>query len=146
MKSLIKLRPGIVDEVYEKKIKVTLNKKDMKSICAEKGCNICKHDFPPTVMYIPRNGLEIKKGDYVTVSTVVLNEAVGAFIAFIFPLICAVLFFYFAISVLHWEENSGKIVLGTLLSLLSALFSLTGIDKAIRLIAPPKVTNVEQNS
>lgn len=145
MNNMRKFRPAVVEEVFHNRVRVTLNKKEMKSICSEKGCTICTHDFPQTEMTLRNDSHNLQKGDSIVVSMVVLNEAVGAFIAFILPLIIALLFFLLATRLLHWSGDEGKTVGGTLITLLLSLWGLSGIDKVIRLMAPPVITYVEKN-
>lgn len=139
-----KFRPAVVEEVLNDKVRVILNKKEIKSICAEKGCTICTHDFPQTEMVLDNKKFKLQKGDSIVVSMIVLNEAVGAFIAFIIPLIISILFFNIATHLLHWHGNEGKTVGGTLLTLLLSLWGLSAIDKIIRLISPPQISYVEK--
>lgn len=139
MNTLKGQRPGIVEEIQGNNVKITLNKKNIKSICAEKGCNVCNHDFPQTEILIPRDKWNLKPGDNVVVSFTVLNEALGAFIAFILPLILSVLYYVLVTRILQWEGDSAKTVLSTLGVLLLSLIGLSLIDKIIRLIVPPKI-------
>lgn len=143
MSKLRKFRPAIVNEIRGNKALITLNKKDMKSICAEKGCSVCNHDFPQTNMSIPIGEYDLKKGDSIVVSMVVLNEALGAFIAFILPLIVSVGFFYLVTTLMSWKQNEAKTVLGTLISLIISLFGLSAIDRVIRVIVPPRIEKKE---
>lgn len=143
MSKLRKFRPAIVNEIRGNKALITLNKKDMKSICAEKGCSVCNHDFPQTNMNIPIDEYDLKKGDSIVVSMVVLNEALGAFIAFILPLIVSVGFFYIVTTLLSWKQNEAKTVLGTLITLIISLFGLSAIDRVIRVIVPPRIEKKE---
>lgn len=143
MSKLRKFRPAIVNEIRGNKALITLNKKDMKSICAEKGCSVCNHDFPQTNMSIPIGEYDLKKGDSIVVSMVVLNEALGAFIAFILPLIVSVGFFYLVTTLMSWKQNEAKTVLGTLITLIISLFGLSAIDRVIRVIVPPRIEKKE---
>lgn len=145
MQSLRKFRPAVVDEVFDKKVAVTLNKKEMKSICAEKGCTVCNHNFPQTKMTLPRNQKELKKGDSIVISMIVLNEALGAFIAFILPLLVAILFYLLVTKLLYWGGNEGKTVGGTLIILLFSLWGVSGIDKLIQIFFPAKIAHIEKN-
>lgn len=143
MKTLRKLRPAVVNNIQGKRAFVTLNKKSMKSICAEKGCSVCNHDFPQTNLSIPIGTYTLKKGDSIVVSMVVLNEALGAFIAFIIPLIISIGFFYIATAQLHWKQDDVKTVVGTLLTLVISLFGLSVIDHIFRFLVPPRIEKKE---
>ncbi len=138
-----KVRPGVVEACKDGKVQVILNKKEMKSICAEKGCSACNHNFPPTEISF-KSEAEVTKGDTVFVSTAVLNEALGAFIAFIMPLLIAIFYFVFVTAVFGWGGEEGRTVLSTLAVLVLSLFGLSGVDALIRLFVPPKIISIEK--
>lgn len=140
------LRPGIVEKRENNRLTVLLNPRDMKSSCAEKGCNACTHSLNPTTIHFKEGPEEVAEGDTVVVSSPIINEAVGAFLVFIVPILISILYFFVVTGLFKWSGEEPKTIVSTLVVLFAGFGAPTYIDSILRRVSPPKIESVERKS
>ena len=130
-------RYGVITAIKNSKVRIVLNQEEQRKSC--EGCSLCATDIPVvTISLRVKSSLEqFKEGSRVAVGTVKINEVEAALIAFIFPVITALVTYFVLSGLMKYEGDSALVVLSTLVMGGAALFSISLIDQLLRFFFTP---------
>ncbi|MGM0444609.1 MAG: SoxR reducing system RseC family protein [Fibrobacterota bacterium] len=139
-------RPGVVERRTGQTLHILLDPAALRSVCSNKGCNACQAEFSPLRIRVHSTDTDLRAGDTVVVSLLVLNEALSAFITFIIPIIGALIFYILSVTAFGRDGNSLSVVMGTMAVFSLTLVLITFSDRLIRKISPPHIVETTKRN